>query len=335
MQNSLISILTPFKNTEQFIPECLDSIINQSYTNWELLIVDDLSTDNSYELVESYSKKDSRIKLFKNSGDGIIEALRCAFQQSKGEFITRMDSDDVMIPNKLQLMLKDLNAYGRQHVALGLVKYFSDEGISDGYARYETWLNELTKQGDNYTEIYKECAIPSPCWMIHRDDLIACEAFEPNRYPEDYDLTFRFYKYEFKCIPSHHLLHLWRDYQTRTSRTHIHYAQNYFLNIKLHYFLKLDYDASRTLTVWGAGTKGKTIAKQLKKKNIQFVWICDNPKKLGKRIYGLELRDFNHLKQLNRPQSIVTVANEKAQKQIRAYFSSQKMLSMKDYFFFC
>ncbi len=335
MQNSLVSILTPFKNTAQFLPECLNSIIDQSHTHWELLIIDDHSTDHSHELVESYAKKDSRIRLFKNTGYGIIEALRFAFKQSKGEFITRMDSDDVMHPKKLELMLKDLQSHGRQHVALGLVKYFSNEGISDGYSRYETWLNELIKQGVNYSEIYKECVIPSPCWMIHREDLIACDAFNPNRYPEDYDLTFRFYKHQYHCISSNHLLHFWRDYQTRTSRTHIHYAQNYFLEIKMHYFLELDYDASRILTVWGAGTKGKTIAKQLKKKKIPFIWICDNQKKLGKRIYGFKLHNFDYLNQLKRPQSIVTVANEKAQLEIKAYFTSQKMQSMKDYFFFC
>jgi len=335
MQKQLVSILTPFKNTAVYLEECLDSIISQSYSNWELLIVDDHSTDGSYQIVEYYATKDSRIKLYKNPGNGIIEALRFAFSQSKGEYITRMDSDDIMHPDKLKFMQNDLQELGRQYVALGLVKYFNDEGISDGYARYETWINDLTKLGTNYSEIYKECVIPSPCWMVHKEDLETCDAFNPNRYPEDYDLTFRFYKHQMKCIPSQHLLHHWRDYQSRTSRTHEHYAQNYFLDIKLNYFLELDHDPSRTLTVWGAGTKGKTIAKKLKKKKISFVWICDNPKKVGKRIYGIELFKFGYLKHMERPQSIVTVANEKSQVQIRAYFKSQKMESMIDYFFFC
>ena len=335
MKKPLISIITPFKDTEIFLPECLDSILNQNYENWELLVVDDHSSDLSRQLVEEYAKKDSRIQLFKNSGDGIIEALRVAFQNSNGDYITRMDSDDIMHPNKLQYMLNDLLQYGKRHVALGLVQYFSKDGISDGYSRYEKWLNNLTKKGTNYSEIYKECVISSPCWMVHKDDLIACEAFNSNRYPEDYDLTFRFYKHGLKCIPSQYLLHLWRHYESRTSRNHVHYTQNYFLDIKLHYFLELHHDISRTLTVWGAGYKGKKIAKQLKKRSIPFIWICDNPKKVGKRIYGLELYNFNYLKQLKKPQSIITVANTKAQKTIRAYFESQGMESMLDYFFFC
>src|SRR5690606_12708228 len=196
---------------------------------------------------------------------------------------------------------------------------------SDGYARYERWLNALTKEGNNYAEIYKECVIPSPCWMVHRDDLLACDAFNPNRYPEDYDLTFRFYRHNLNCIPCDKIIHHWRDYATRTSRTHEHYAQNYFLDIKLHYFLQLDYDECRTLTVWGAGFKGKRIAKILKKNKIPFIWICNNPKKIGKHIYNLELQSFKYLNQLQNPQSIVTVANERSQDHIREYFKSQDM----------
>lgn len=335
MQQSLISILTPFKNTQEFLPACLDSIINQTYSHWELLIVDDGSTDMSYAIVDSYSKKDSRIKLIRNPGDGIIDALRFALEISQGDYVTRMDSDDIMISDKLETMLTSLLLKGNKHLAIGLVHYFSEEGISNGYERYEQWLNELTRKGNNFSEIYKECVIPSPCWMIHREDLIACEAFLPNRYPEDYDLAFRFYKHSIKCIPCNKVLHHWRDYPSRTSRTHVHYAQNYFLDIKLHYFLELNYDSHRTLTLWGAGFKGKHIAKLLKKRQIPFIWICNNPKKIGKQIYNIELQNFQHLNNLKNPQCIVTVANEKSQERIKTYFGTQEMDSMRDYFFFC
>ncbi|MDC3260750.1 glycosyltransferase [Winogradskyella sp.] len=335
MSQPLVSILTPFKNVSNYIEECLTSIINQSYNNWELVIIDDHSTDNSFDIVEYLAKSDSRIKLFKNDGAGIIKALRKAFKESSGDYVTRMDSDDIMAKNKLEVMVNQLKEYGKQHVALGLVQYFSAIGISNGYAKYEAWLNRLTEAGKNYSEIYKECVIASPCWMLHRTDLLACDAFNPNRYPEDYDLTFRFYEHGYKCIPSNQLLHYWRDYSTRTSRTHKHYAQNYFLDIKLHYFIKLDYNTSRPITIWGAGFKGKTIAKRLVEKGIAFHWICDNVKKIGKEIYGVKLQPFEDLKEIKNPQTIVTVANEIEQKQIVLYFDNLNMKSMVDYFFFC
>ena len=69
MHNPLVSILIPFKNTEDFIIDCLESIIKQTYTHWELLIVDDNSTDSSFSMVETIAQKDNRIKLLKNSGN--------------------------------------------------------------------------------------------------------------------------------------------------------------------------------------------------------------------------------------------------------------------------
>lgn len=335
MQNPLVSILIPFKNTASFLDECINSIINQTYKNWELIIIDDHSSDNGYSQVNSFAKKDARIKLFKNSGIGIIDALQLAFSRSSGDLITRMDSDDIMRSEKIETLVNNLLKYGKQHVAIGLVNYFSKEGVKSGFKSYEVWLNTLTKTGANYSDIYKECSIPSPCWMVYKDDLVSVDGFNPNRYPEDYDLAFRFYKHGFKCIPCSTILHDWRDYNTRTSRTHIHYAENYFIDLKLHYFLELDFDKNKTLVLWGAGNKGKKIAKILIEKDIDFEWICDNPKKIGKDIYGKIMCAFSYLKTVKNPQSIITVANKIAQEEIKVYLKSLHLINNKGYFFFC
>ena len=325
----------PFKDTSPFLEECITSILNQTYSNWELIAVDDHSEDHSREILAYYEKSDPRIKVYTNQGNGIIPALRLAFENCSGTYITRMDSDDIMQRNKLEVLSNHLNNKGMGHVAVGQVQYFSADGISDGYARYERWINNLTSTGTNYSEIYKECVIPSPCWMIHREDLEKAGAFTPDRYPEDYDLTFRFYSCDFHCIPCKEVLHFWRDYANRTSRTSEHYAQNYFLDIKLHYFLKLDYDSSRPLVIWGAGSKGKTIAKKLNLSGYDYIWLCDNPKKIGKKIYDRELVPFGKLETLQQPQSIITVANEDAQAEIKSYMQALNMHPMSDYFFFC
>jgi glycosyltransferase involved in cell wall biosynthesis len=335
MQNNLISILIPFKNTESYIGDCLDSIVQQTYSNWELLIVDDGSTDTSYEIVQNYAHNETRIHLFRNDGNGIIEALRTAYKHAKGTFVTRMDSDDLMALNKLEQMRQALVTYGERHLALGHVRYFSEGGIGNGYKRYETWLNKLTSEGTNFDEIYKECVIPSPCWMVYKTDFDRCGGVEPNTYPEDYDLAFRFYKLGLKCIPSTEVLHHWRDYSIRTSRIDAHYAENSFLELKVNYFLELSHDKEKTLVIWGAGTKGKKVAQILIEKNIAFEWVCDNPKKIGKDIYNQTLKPFECLSDIKNYQSIITVANQEAQTEIKNYFKTQKRTAMKDYFFFC
>jgi glycosyltransferase involved in cell wall biosynthesis len=335
MKPPLVSILMPFKNTAVFLPECLESILNQEYEHWELWAINDHSSDSSLTIVRNFARSDDRIHVITNNGQGIIEALRCAYSRCNGNLITRMDSDDIMTPDKLAVLVRSLLRFGAGHLALGQVKYFSDTGISDGYERYEKWLNQLTEKGANFSEIYKECVVPSPCWMAYTEDLENSGAFTSDRYPEDYDLTFRFYEKGVTCIPCDQVLHYWRDYETRTSRTSEHYAQNYFLDIKLYYFLKLEYDAQRPLVVWGAGYKGKTIAKSLIDKGIRFVWLCDNPNKIGKKIYGMPMHHYTELHTMNSPISIITVANDKAQSMIRHYLSGLGQSQGRDYFFFC
>ncbi|MEM9362542.1 MAG: glycosyltransferase [Bacteroidota bacterium] len=335
MQNGLISILIPFKNTENFLPECIDSILEQTYSNWELIAVDDSSEDNSFNILSQYAKQDARIKVLKNKGVGIIPALQMGYSRSKGHYITRMDSDDIMLPKRLETMVESLQKYGEGYLAVGQVNYFSEHGVGQGYQKYEAWINTLTEAGANFTDIYKECAIPSPCWMVLRKDFVASGAFNSNRYPEDYDLAFRFYQNGLKIIPCTEVLHKWRDYGYRASRTSEHYAQNYFLDIKLHYFLKLDYQTHRPLVVWGAGAKGKTIIKKLIEKDVDFIWLCDNPKKIGTKIYGQSLHHFSKLQTLEHPQSLITVANENEQEEIKSFLSKLRHTPMKDYFFFC
>lgn len=104
---SLVSIITPTYNCGKFIAETMDSVINQSYKNWEMIIVDDCSTDNTKEVVEEYIKKDSRIKyhiLEKNSGAAVSRTK--AMELAKGKYIAFLDSDDLWTKDKLEKQIK-------------------------------------------------------------------------------------------------------------------------------------------------------------------------------------------------------------------------------------
>jgi len=337
MKATKISILMPVKNAAAYLPECLDSILAQSIDNWELLAINDHSTDESKAILEAFSKKDKRIQTFDNQGNGIINALRIAYTHSTGAYLTRMDADDVMPSEKLATLRDLLEKNGRGNVATGMVKYFAAEGIKDGYQKYENWLNDLTQYCTNFTNIYKECVIPSPCWMLHRADLEACGAFRADRYPEDYDLCFRMYEARFKVVASKQVLHLWRDHSTRASRNDNNYADNRFLDIKLYYFLKLEKKKNHPLVIWGAGKKGKNIAQYLLKKEVNFHWVCENERKIGVDIYGQILKSPDLISHLNEAQIIIAVAGEKTQKEIFTQlenFKLKKEIEI-DYFLFC
>ena len=335
MLKKKVSILIPFKNTENYLNECLDSIVKQSYLNWEVICVNDHSIDSSLEIANKFALSNPKIKVVNNKGNGLIDALQTAYNLSTGNLITRMDSDDIMLSNKISSMAEDLLNFGAGHIALGMVKYFSEKELGNGYKNYETWLNSLTSKGLNFNEIYKECVIPSPCWMVHREDLEKVNNFESKIYPEDYDLAFRFYQIGLKCIKSNKVLHMWRDYPNRTSRTNSNYADNSFLKLKINYFLKLSYNENKKLVVWGAGKKGKKVASILNELKVSFLWVCDNPKKIGKKIYDNYLEDWQIISNLTNYQSIITIASPDAQNYIKSFFKKKNKVELADYFFFC
>ena len=107
MSEYLVSIVTPVYNSEKFISETIDSIQNQTYKRWELILVDDCSSDNSYDIISEYIKNDKRIryiKLEKNSGAAV--SRNTGIKNAKGRFIAFLDSDDIWLPEKLEKQVK-------------------------------------------------------------------------------------------------------------------------------------------------------------------------------------------------------------------------------------
>ncbi|MBF0446443.1 MAG: glycosyltransferase family 2 protein, partial [Magnetococcales bacterium] len=98
----MISIITPVFNSDDFLPLCIKSVLNQSYCDWELIIIDDCSSDNSVEICRNFADKDSRIKLLLNKKNiGPAATRNNGLQVAQGESITFLDSDDILTPDAL------------------------------------------------------------------------------------------------------------------------------------------------------------------------------------------------------------------------------------------
>ncbi|NJN78572.1 MAG: glycosyltransferase family 2 protein [Saprospiraceae bacterium] len=149
---SKISILIPAKNAAKYLHECINSIIEQTETDWECIIINDNSTDETLAILEDYAQNDKRISVYSNPKSGVITALQMAYSKCNGTFIHRMDADDIMPKRKLEILKNNLLQNGKGHVATGKVEYFAETPLGDGYKKYENWLNELTKKGENFSE---------------------------------------------------------------------------------------------------------------------------------------------------------------------------------------
>jgi glycosyltransferase involved in cell wall biosynthesis len=149
--NSLVSIITPLYNSEKFIEETIQSVLNQTYSNWEMIIVNDCSTDNGVDILKKYSEKDNRIKLIQliKNGGGAVARNR-AIEEAKGKYIAFLDSDDLWKPEKLEKQ----------------IKFMKENSYSFTFTKYQQ-MNENGEKLEKYIEVpktlnYKQALLKNP-----------------------------------------------------------------------------------------------------------------------------------------------------------------------------
>jgi len=149
--SSLVSIITPSYNSEKYISETIESVLTQTYSNWEMLIVDDMSTDDSPQIIDVYAKQDKRIKLIRSKQNmGSAKARNRAIKEATGEYIAFLDSDDIWLPNKLE---KQLTRMQHNNIYLSYSAYYT---IND---RGETLSLFPVKERINYYDMLKTSTI--------------------------------------------------------------------------------------------------------------------------------------------------------------------------------
>ncbi|OUR97914.1 hypothetical protein A9Q84_06885 [Halobacteriovorax marinus] len=310
----------PFKNESAHLKETIESIQNQTYSNFEVIAIDDHSSDNSYEFLEEVSKSDPRFSVYKNTGTGIIEALKTASQHILGDYVTRQDADDLMPSTKLENLLELLKNAGRNHIATGRVEYFSHKDMGNGFLKYENWLNSLCENDNHYSQIYKECVLVSSNWLLYIEDFNKLGGYQDAIYPEDYHFVFKLFTHDFKIVSSKNVTHLWRDHEHRASRNLEQYRDQKFFPLKVQFFKEIV--GVEKICLWGAGPTGKKLAKELIKNEIPFIWITNNEKKIGKNIYGVKVQHFSDLEHLLDHHLIISVTQRDAIASIFEYLES-------------
>jgi glycosyltransferase involved in cell wall biosynthesis len=279
-----VSILTPYKNSATYIAETARSIFEQTYQNWEWILINDDSSENEEQILEKYLN-DPKVTLLKNKGAGIIDALITGFELASGEYITRMDADDLMPTTKLSSFVHHLNTTNTD-IVTGKVSYFSTTNqISEGYKKYQEWLNQRIDLQDFENHIYRECILSSGNWLIRTQKLREVGGFSGLIYPEDYDLVFRWHQYGLKIVGINQLTHLWRDHHLRTSKTSQNYQQKAFFELKIKRFLDLK-KSNTKLVLNGTGQKGRLTAKILLQHHVNFTWVSHEAEKYPLGIFN-------------------------------------------------
>ncbi|MBO5204316.1 MAG: glycosyltransferase family 2 protein [Clostridia bacterium] len=122
--DSLVSIIIPVYNVEKYLPECLESVINQTYKNLEILLIDDGSPDNSGKICDEYAEKDARIKVIHKENGGVSSARNLGLNIATGEYITFIDSDDFVDEHYVEYLYNDLTSQSSDMSFCGFSKHF-------------------------------------------------------------------------------------------------------------------------------------------------------------------------------------------------------------------
>ena len=177
----MVSIIVPIYNIENYIRECLDSILAQTYPYFELILVDDGSPDNCGRICDDYAKGDNRIKVVHKVNGGISSARNAGLEVAKGEWIMHVDGDDWIEPDMIESLIEAAQITGADMVFGDFMKY----GPSAGYNKLPTWSSDKKKSMTNYIayvmttiwgsiakrSLYADHSLKSP------EDISYCEDF--------------------------------------------------------------------------------------------------------------------------------------------------------------
>ena len=152
--NPIVSVIIPVYNTEKYLNKCLVSVVNQTYRNFELIIIDDGSTDGSQKICDDFAVQDDRITVIHQNNSGVSSARNVGIKVAKAEWIMFVDSDDVLELNALEVLLSNADKFNAQMLfASGYRKYGADENIIYS-SQFDFFVYQVQKYGK---KIFNAC----------------------------------------------------------------------------------------------------------------------------------------------------------------------------------
>ncbi|MBO5142220.1 MAG: glycosyltransferase family 2 protein [Clostridia bacterium] len=189
--NDLISVIIPVYNVEEYIRECLDSVINQTYKNLEIILIDDGSKDNSGKICDEYAKKDKRIKVIHKENGGLSSARNKGLDNAQGKYITFVDSDDYIPVNAIELLYKNCIS-NEADCSIGGVQDIKDGQVVYVGPKKQCCLSKEEALKYFFVEKYFKCIA---CSKMYKKELIGTERFDETiRLVEDFYFTYNILK---------------------------------------------------------------------------------------------------------------------------------------------
>lgn len=226
------SILLPFRNAEHTLDAAIASMAAQSFIEWELLLIDNASTDGSRAVAEKWAVRDPRIKVAHEPLVGIAHALNAGLTLARAAYIARMDADDISHPERLARQVEFMDAHPHIGV-LGTCSTFNTSvEKSHGMRAFVHWQNAILTPHDHYVKRFVDAPLAHPTAMFRRELIEQHGAYDTGPVPEDHELWLRWMDAGVRFAKLPEELLTWNDHAARLSRTHANYSTDAFFTTK-------------------------------------------------------------------------------------------------------
>jgi glycosyltransferase involved in cell wall biosynthesis len=317
-----VSVLVPARDSAATLGACLASVRRQTRRDWECVVVDDGSHDDTPALLAAVAAADDRVRVVRTSGLGIVGALNAGLAVVRGAFIARLDADDVMRRTRLAEQVAALeNDPGLVGVG-SHVRVFPRATMRDGFRAYETWLNAIHTPADVTREAFVESPLAHPTLCLRRAVLVEA-GYRDVGWPEDYDLLLRLLVHGHRLGTVARRLVAWRDGPARLTRTDPRYARERIVACKAAYLAAGFLAGGATFVLWGYGRTGRRLARALAEHGKRPTHIVEvHPGRIGNRIRGVPAIAPAALERLTRGRLVVSVAGPGPRAEIRAWLGT-------------
>jgi glycosyltransferase involved in cell wall biosynthesis len=232
MQRPVVTMLLPFHRAEGTLNAAIQSLVEQSFREWELFLINNASSDKSVSIAQDWTDRDARIKLISEPTIGIAHALNTGLKHATSPFIARMDADDIAHPERLARQV----AYMEAHPEIGVLgtrtHFETTVEKSSGMAWFVNWQNAILTPHDHYIKRFVDAPIVHPTVMFRRELVEHFGGYSTGPLPEDHELWLRWMHQGVRFAKLAEELLTWHDHPQRLSRTHSNYSVDAFFTTK-------------------------------------------------------------------------------------------------------
>ncbi len=328
-----ISINLPIYNAAATLAQTLDSIKEQTFHHYEVVAIDDGSTDQSVAIYESYARNDHRFRLFRCDHQGVVASSNYAIDESRADLIARMDADDIMMPQRLEQQYEYMQRHPEISVVGTQVELFPANCLGQGSIEYIGWQNRSITPTDIANNIYLELPIAHPSALFRKEALMMAGGYRHGAFPEDYELLLRLHSQGHQMGKIPEILLRWRESEKRLTHTDPRYSREAFNQVRIPYLARdKRLQSHRPLVIWGAGRASRKRASLLFEKGFKpAAWIDIDPKKIGLEYHQAKVVPPEWLVQNQKPYILNYVNNHGKRDEIARYLEQRGYHEGSDY----